>query len=151
MAYIFHNRTFQTLEEASLHFRVPVNWLEAKLERDAEKMKDEEDKAPFKGLCYKHWGFSYDEPEDTIEFDDDDEYIDLDEAIEIQNRTAKYRFNLMKTEPEVVSQEKIEYEPLSPEELEFIEKECDRILAECEEFRAEQKTPKAGKWMKHNI
>lgn len=127
MSYIFNNRTFKTLEEASMYFRVPVSMLKAKWEHLQQRQNepDEEEVKPsscYKGVTYEQWGFSYDDEEDVVEFGEqfelhlnDEEYIDL-----------------------TANAESLEM-PLG-----------GRRIAPKLNLLEEDHLPKAGKWIKHN-
>ena len=133
----FNYRTYDSIEDASIHLRVPVGMLYAKLERDKKRSEEA------KGLV------------DLDIYIDDEEYIDLDEIDRIQiphvgdiGDMVDYQIYLAELKQKGRSLE----DTLEEEEKEVSEGavQLDIPFVDTTEEIEEEKES-AGSWIKHNI
>ena len=153
---ILNNRAYNSIEEASMHLRVPAKDLRAKLEKDRKAKEKTPD------FAWEHWGFS--------ELGSTDDMVDYEMFLDgLQTRTLE---DIAKEDLEALDAEELELMTELASCLEAIVTEMEETVNEMEEVISKEEIEKtllqfehdvlsqatfpeeekesAGPWVKHN-
>jgi hypothetical protein len=132
---IFNNRAYDSIEEASMHLRVPAKDLRAKLERDRKAKKTTPK------FAWEHWGFS-EEEEYSSNLGSTDDMVDYEMHLDSLQATTRTLEDIAQEDEEMLEADELE----RASELAIC---LEAILTAMEEIIEEEKET-AGAWTKHN-